>query len=317
MPPTSKAEPCTVGMASWVKKARSTCRITSVAITLFTPSRLASIEAIVDLPTPVVPPSSTTSGRSSRSSRRQLAYLRAVVSSCSVRSTSSASACRSAVRISPPSSRSSITRASSKARPGDRPVAEIARAISPFEYGRPWPLWRTMVSREGAGVPAPDRSFPAGGISVQGDECVVDSDWPVADEHHACALGAGANRDCVDRRGLQLREVEVSAVGCRAVEIFGEGAALRQVGGDEHRVGDAVHLGGAGGEDGHPRVLRHVLERLGPKRERQRVWRWLNRSLRREDEVCAREPVLRERLGRSGAEDAHRAVDLHRRDARA
>jgi len=58
-------------MASWVKNARSTWRITSVAITRFTPSRAASMDASVDLPTPVVPPITTTSGRSSRSSRRQ------------------------------------------------------------------------------------------------------------------------------------------------------------------------------------------------------------------------------------------------------
>src|SRR6266508_4617730 len=100
--------------------------------------------------------------------------------------------------ISPPpfaSSRCSILRASSNARPGARPVAEIVWAISPFEYGRPWPLWTTIVSREGAGVPAPDRSFPGGGIAIKLDECVVDSDWPVADEDHARPLRPGAHGD--------------------------------------------------------------------------------------------------------------------------
>src|SRR5919107_864666 len=52
MPPASNAEWWTVGIASWVKNARSTCRITSVAITRLTPRRAASMVAIVDLPTP-------------------------------------------------------------------------------------------------------------------------------------------------------------------------------------------------------------------------------------------------------------------------
>src|SRR4051794_39691289 len=122
----------------------------------------------------------------------------------------------------PPSSRSSITRASSKARPGESPVAEIACAISPFEYGSPRPLWTTIVSREGAGVPAPDRSCSAGDIAVKLDECVVDADGPVADEDEARALCAGAPGDGVDRRRLELGEVDVAALGRGAVEVRGE-----------------------------------------------------------------------------------------------
>ncbi len=58
-------------MASGVKNARSTWRITSVAITRVMPSRWASIVASVDLPTPAAPPIITISGRSRRSRRFQ------------------------------------------------------------------------------------------------------------------------------------------------------------------------------------------------------------------------------------------------------
>ena len=68
-----------------------------------------------------------------------------------------------------------MTRASSNERPGERPVAEMACAISPLEYGSPWPLWTMMVS--------------GGGISVELDERVVDAERPVADEDDARALG--------------------------------------------------------------------------------------------------------------------------------
>ena len=62
---TSNEEWWTAGMKSWEKNARTTWRSWSVAITRVMPSRPASCVATVDLPTPVTPPSSTSSGRSS------------------------------------------------------------------------------------------------------------------------------------------------------------------------------------------------------------------------------------------------------------
>src|SRR5215211_4217430 len=50
-----------------------------------------------------------------------------------------------------------------------------------------------------------------GGIAVQLDECVVDAHGPVADEDDACALGPRAQGDRVDRRGLQLGEIDAAA----------------------------------------------------------------------------------------------------------
>ena len=138
MPPASKAEWCTVGIASGVKKARSTWRITSVAITRLTPSRAASIAASVDLPTPVVPPISD--------HQRPVEPVEAppargsgpaAVSPSSASSTSSASACRAATSISPSPRSASLA----LDQPGQlegallarAPVADSACAISPFE----------------------------------------------------------------------------------------------------------------------------------------------------------------------------------------
>ena len=96
------------------------------------------------------------------------------------------------------------------------------------------------------------------GIAVKLDECVVDSHRPVADEDDAGALGAGAHRDRVDGGGLQLRQVDVAALGGRAVELRGERAAPGEVRRAHHRLGDVLHPGGAGGEDRDARVVRHA-----------------------------------------------------------
>jgi hypothetical protein len=105
--------------------------------------------------------------------------------------------------------------ASSNGAPATSPVAEIAWAISPFEYGRPWPLWTTMVSA------ATSRYRLTSASSIP---------RPVADEDHARALAPRAQRDRVDRGGLQLGEVDVGALRGRAVEVLGErGAPARLV----------------------------------------------------------------------------------------
>ena len=124
-------------MASGVKKARSTWRITSVAITRVMPSRAASIVASVDLPTPVVPPIITTSGRSRRSSRRQARKRR----TAALALLGPAAPPRQTPQPSTPTSRGAPSRASlrstrwasSKERSGDRPVADSVWAIRPLE----------------------------------------------------------------------------------------------------------------------------------------------------------------------------------------
>ena len=63
---------------------------------------------------------------------------------------------------------------------------------------------------------------------------------PVADEDDASALGAGAHRHGVDGGGLQLGEVDVAVLGGRPVELGGQRRAASQVGGHEHRVGNAL-----------------------------------------------------------------------------
>ena len=62
---------CRVGISSDDSIERITSRIASVATTRTMPSRAASCVAIVDLPTPVVPPIRITSGTSRRSTSRQ------------------------------------------------------------------------------------------------------------------------------------------------------------------------------------------------------------------------------------------------------
>ena len=61
---------CSVGINSDESIERITSRIASVATTRTMPSRAASCVAIVDLPTPVVPPIRMTSGTSRRSTSR-------------------------------------------------------------------------------------------------------------------------------------------------------------------------------------------------------------------------------------------------------
>ena len=75
--PASNDEECSDGISSCENSARITSRIASVATTRTTPSRVASWVAIVDFPTPVVPPISTTSGTSSASISRQRWKFRA------------------------------------------------------------------------------------------------------------------------------------------------------------------------------------------------------------------------------------------------
>ena len=59
-----------MGISSGESIDRITSRIASVATTRTMPRRAASWVAIVDLPTPVVPPIRITSGTSSRSTSR-------------------------------------------------------------------------------------------------------------------------------------------------------------------------------------------------------------------------------------------------------
>ena len=97
---TSNDEWCTDGRNSCEKNARTTCRTWSVAITCVIPSRPASWVATVDLPTPVTPPSSTSSGRSRL---RTCHHWRNRASTCSLsppRRTSSATARSSSTPIS-------------------------------------------------------------------------------------------------------------------------------------------------------------------------------------------------------------------------
>ena len=62
----SNDEVCRLGNRSAVNIDRMTSRMASVGMTRVMPSRLASMVAMVDLPTPVAPPSRITSGRSRR-----------------------------------------------------------------------------------------------------------------------------------------------------------------------------------------------------------------------------------------------------------
>ena len=68
--PASNDEACSDGMSSRENIARITSRMASVATTRTIPSRAASCVAIVDFPTPVAPPISTTIGTSSASTSR-------------------------------------------------------------------------------------------------------------------------------------------------------------------------------------------------------------------------------------------------------
>src|SRR5687768_2608855 len=99
------------------------------------------------------------------------------------------------------SSRRSTSRASSKALPGASPVADIVCAISPFEYGSPWPRWTTMVS----------------GISPQADqlgvEIPVEADRAVANEDDGRTFSTRVRNHGVDRRGLELGQVDVASLG--------------------------------------------------------------------------------------------------------
>ena len=62
----SNDDVCRLGNRSAVNIDRMTSRMASVGMTRVMPSRLASMVAMVDLPTPVAPPSRITSGRSRR-----------------------------------------------------------------------------------------------------------------------------------------------------------------------------------------------------------------------------------------------------------
>ena len=92
--PASNDDACNVGMSSWENSARITSRIASVATTRTMPRRVASCVASVDLPTPVAPPISTTSGTFNASISRQRSKFRAYRSparSCRTPSASSPS----------------------------------------------------------------------------------------------------------------------------------------------------------------------------------------------------------------------------------
>ena len=121
---------------SLVNAERNTSRIASVGMTRVIPSRLASMVAMVDLPTPVAPPSSTTSGSSRRLTICHLANESPYRVPTSSPNTSRASALSSS-RVIDASSRTwrraSITSATWNARAGARPVAMIDDAIRPFE----------------------------------------------------------------------------------------------------------------------------------------------------------------------------------------
>ena len=138
--PASNDDACSVGMSSWENSARITSRIASVATTRTIPSRVASWVASVDLPTPVAPPISTTSGTCNASISRQRWKFRAYRSPARSSSTARASSPSSSFEIdgTPRSRRrSSIASATWYARTGDSPVTMTWDAIRPFEYGRP------------------------------------------------------------------------------------------------------------------------------------------------------------------------------------
>src|SRR5215211_8767763 len=210
--------------------------------------------ARVDFPTPVVPPSRTTSGRSSRSSRRQPWKRRAALSPSCARSTSrqSVSSPPTPISRSPRrASRRSTSRASSKARSGARPLADSDWAINPFEYGRPWPLWTTIVSGSA--------SMSSGRPAVELDERIVHADRSVADQDDPGPLLLAAPGDRVARRGLQLGEVDVAALGDGAIEVGEESGAAREVRGADDGL-DPQGRRRAGGEQRH---AGGVGERLG------------------------------------------------------
>src|SRR5919106_2336778 len=117
-----------------------------------------------------------------------------------------------------------------------------------------------MVSREGAGWPAPDRSLSSGGIFVELDERLVEAvaHRAVAHEGHAHAVRAGPGGDRVDRGRLQLGQPHVATRGDGALEVAGERLAAAQVGGYDHWL-DPLAPGRAGGEQGHAGAIRKRL----------------------------------------------------------
>ena len=111
------------------------------------------------------------------------------------------------------------------------------------------------------------------------------------------ALGASPHRHRVDGGGLQLGEVDVGPLGGRAVELLAERRAAREVGRDEQRLWDAVHLGRARGEHRHARVARDFAPAARPEREREGAGRG-SAAPSAASTRSRGKPVLGERLGR-------------------
>ena len=193
-----------MGIASWVKKARSTWRITSVAITRLIPSRPASMVASVDLPTPVVPPIRTTSGRSSRPSRVQARKRRTAVSPSSAWQHLLADRVQALhVQLARRRARRAAARPRAPARTSARARARWPTGSAPSgpsSRAARGPCGRRSSRRHRA------QAAPSPGAAV------VDADGAVAQEDHAGALCPRPPGDRVDRGRLQLGEVDVTAL---------------------------------------------------------------------------------------------------------
>ena len=243
--PASNDDACSVGMSSWENSARITSRIASVATTRTIPSRVASWVASVDLPTPVAPPISTTSGTCSASISRQRWKFRAYRSPARSSSTREGELAELLVRDRRHAALAQalldrlgdLVRANGR-QPGhhdlgrhqalrirqarvairdqDLRVLGVVRHLWSFLRSFRWSL-----SRRPGALRSPARldRLPQRGrkvrVALQRDGAVVHEDHLGAPSHRSVA------RD-VDRRGFELRQEHL--VGLRTVQV------LRQTG---------------------------------------------------------------------------------------